>query len=105
MSLPVQCRDCHLQTTRTALPGGGFALPRKCDLANGPSSCSSLDPWQVLPAACTYADQQSLKLQVRASTLFVTLSVIDRSDVDPLQMQLAARTYADWQRLNPQVRL
>ena len=67
-SVTAMCRDCRLETTFTASPGGGgLALPRVCSqgaAAAGGAKCS-LDPWVVLPGKSSFADQQSLKLQER----------------------------------------
>jgi hypothetical protein len=73
VSITVMCRDCRLETTMTALPGiGGFSLPRVCTLsggANGGASKCSLDPWVIMPNKSSFADQQTLKLQVRGASM------------------------------------
>ena len=73
-TVTVMCRDCRLETTVTATAGsGGITLPRKCSLSAGPGgtggSCNTMDPWQVLTDKSTFADQQSLKIQVRNALL------------------------------------
>jgi hypothetical protein len=67
-TVTVMCRDCRLETTFAA-SAAGLVLPRTCSLSNGPNGeargTCSMDPWVVLPNKSTFADQQSLKIQVR----------------------------------------
>jgi DNA replication licensing factor MCM5 len=69
-SVTVMCRGCRLETTISAAPGqGGLNLPRVCTLsggADGGGGGCGLDPWVVLPQKSHFADQQTLKLQVRS---------------------------------------
>lgn len=82
-TVTAMCRDCRLETKFNTVPGVGITLPRVCTLSAGAPGMGgakcSLDPWVILPSKSQFADQQTLKLQVRVpfKMFYVHLPTLD----------------------------
>ncbi|KAG1681055.1 DNA replication licensing factor MCM5 [Nymphon striatum] len=63
--ISIQCRTCRNVVPNISVKPGmeGYALPRKCNSAQGGRPSCPIDPYFIMPDKCKCVDYQMLKLQ------------------------------------------